>query len=281
VTEGAAAVNKCLFPVAGHGTGFLPISKVIPGEMLPVLDRPLLHYGVEEALAAGLGQIALVTGHGKQVIEDYFDINPVVEGWARGTAGEHRLDALNALIQRCDFASAHQQEARGLGDAVLSGRHLIEEQPFGVILVDDLCITGGAGVMAQMMEVYRRRRCSVVAVAEVAPEAVGRYGIIAGEAESEGLYRVTGLAEKPAPGDAPSSLAVIGRYILTPDIFGILGGMPAGENGCLQLTDALDAQARTGEVLAMKYSGRRFDCSHTRGLIDAANYLLEHGSSLG
>lgn len=266
-------ITKCLFPVAGHGTRFLPVTKSIPKEMLPVLNKPLVHYGVEEALAAGMSRIAFVTGEGKQAIEDYFEINHPVANWIRGTPKARSMDALNALIAQCEFSSIRQHEMKGLGDAILTGRPLIGEQPFGVILVDDLCADEDRGVMAQMLEVYRQYRCSIIAIERVAPDVTDQYGIIAGTPLAEGLYRVSDLVEKPDLPDAPSDLAIIGRYILTPDIFDILGETPPGKGGELQVTDALRVQARRGGVIACKFRGRRFDCGGVPGFIAAANFF--------
>lgn len=260
-----------MFPVAGYGTRFLPATKSMPKEMLPILNKPLIHYGVEEAVEAGMTGMAFVTGRGKRAIEDYFDITYELEDQISGTGKEVQLSEVHELLDRATFSYTRQIRMKGLGHAILTGEPLIGDEPFGVILADDLCVNHGPGVIAQMLGVYEEHACSIVAVEEVPPDKVDRYGVIAGEPLSEGLYRVTDMVEKPAPGDAPSNLAIIGRYLLTPDIFGILRDLPPGANGEVQITDALNRQAGQGKVLAYKFKGQRFDCGSIDGFVDATN----------
>ena len=270
-------IKKCLFPVAGYGTRFLPATKSMPKEMLPVVNKPLVQYGVEEAIEAGMTTCAMVTGRGKRAIADHFDINYELEHQIRGSGKEVYLESIRDVLDRGTFTMVRQREMRGLGHAILTGESLIGNEPFGVVLSDDLCLNSeGEGVLAQMASLYRQFRCSIVAIQEVPKDQVHKYGVIAGEAMKDGLYRVDSMIEKPTPEEAPSNLAIIGRYILTPDIFDILRDTPAGANGEVQLTDALMTQAQRGCVIAYKFQGRRFDCSSVPGFVEATNFVFEN-----
>ena len=269
-------IKKCLFPVAGYGTRFLPATKSMPKEMLPVVNKPLVQYGVEEAIAAGMNTISFVTGRGKRAITDHFDISYELEHQISGTGKEAYLKGIRDVLERGVFTMVRQREMNGLGHAILTGEPLIGAEPFGVVLSDDLCINNGEGVLAQMAKLFKQFRCSIVAIQEVPAEDTGNYGIIAGEQLKEGLYRVDDMVEKPPPEEAPSNLAIIGRYILTPDIFDILRTTPAGKNGEIQITDALLTQARKGCVMAYKFRGRRFDCGSVPGFVEATNYVYEN-----
>ncbi|MFU8814100.1 MAG: UTP--glucose-1-phosphate uridylyltransferase GalU [Pseudomonadales bacterium] len=268
-------IKKCLLPVAGYGTRFLPATKAMPKEMLPIVDKPLVQYGVEEAVEAGLTDIVFVTGRGKRAIEDHFDVSYELEHQIAGTGKEKALEGIRSLIDRCAFSYTRQVEMKGLGHAILTGRTLIGDSPFAVVLADDLCFGNRIGVLRQMVALFKQFRCSIVAIEEVPAADTGSYGVIAGEAISDRLYRVTDMVEKPAPEDAPSNLAIIGRYILTPDIFDILETTPAGKNGELQITDALLRQAKEGCVIAYKFDGRRFDCGSVEGYVEATNYCYQ------
>lgn len=268
-------ITKCLFPAAGYGTRFLPATKAQPKEMLPILNKPLIQYGVEEAMEAGMFNIACVTGRGKRAIEDHFDITFELESKISGTSKEEQLRCIRELIDNCTFSYTRQTHMRGLGDAILTGETLIGSQPFGVILADDLCVGEPDGVLTQMVRVYEKYRCSVVAVQEVPMDEVDKYGIVSGVRLDDELMRVDRMVEKPAPADAPSNLAVIGRYILTPDIFDILRNTPPGKNGEVQLTDALQTQAANGKVIAYRFHGRRFDCGSIEGFVEATNFFFE------
>ena len=270
-------IRKCLFPVAGYGTRFLPATKSMPKEMLPIVNKPLVQYGVEEAIQAGLREIALVTGRGKRAIADHFDISYELENQIAGTSKERYLTSIRNVLSEATFLTTRQPEMKGLGHAILTGECLIGDEAFGVILSDDLCINADDdGVMAQLVKLYKQFRCSIVAIQEVPIEDVEKYGVIAGDMMGDGLYRVTTMVEKPKPEDAPTNMAVIGRYILTPDIFDILRDTPPGKNGEIQLTDALMTQAQTGCVLAYKFRGKRFDCGSVPGFIEATNYVYEN-----
>jgi UTP--glucose-1-phosphate uridylyltransferase len=269
-------IKKCLFPVAGYGTRFLPATKSMPKEMLPIVNKPLVQYGVEEAIAAGMTTISFVTGRGKRAIADHFDISYELEHQIAGTGKEDYLESIRNVLNEGVFTMVRQREMKGLGHAILTGEPLIGNEPFGVVLSDDLCLNEGPGVLAQMVELYRRFRCSIVAVQEVPMEEAHKYGVISGEEMKKGLYRVDDMVEKPQPGEAPSNLAIIGRYILTPDIFDILRDTAPGKNGEVQITDALLAQAKTGCVMAYQFEGRRFDCGSVEGFVEATNHVFEH-----
>lgn len=270
-------IKKCLFPVAGYGTRFLPATKSMPKEMLPVVNKPLVQYGVEEAMQAGMTNCAFVTGRGKRAIADHFDISYELEHQIAGSKKENLLSSIRDVIDQGVFTMVRQREMLGLGHAILTGEPLIGPEAFGVVLSDDLCInTGGLGVLAQMVELYKQFRCSIVAVQEVPMDDISAYGVIAGESMRDGLYRVDHMVEKPSPDSAPSNLAIIGRYILTPDIFDIIRNTEPGANGEVQITDALQTQAQRGCVMAYKFQGRRFDCGSVPGFVEATNHVYEN-----
>ncbi|MBG7601315.1 MAG: UTP--glucose-1-phosphate uridylyltransferase GalU [Gammaproteobacteria bacterium] len=268
-------IRKCLFPAAGYGTRFLPATKAMPKEMLPILTKPLIQYGIEEALQAGMQNVAIVTGRGKRAIEDHFDTNYELEHLIDGTSKEAYLKEIRYLIEHCTFSYTRQIEMRGLGHAILTGEVLIGDEPFGVILADDLCSAEPDGVMHQMVQIYEKYRCSVVAIERVTPEETHKYGVIAGDEIEEGVFRVTDMIEKPSPEEAPSNLAIIGRYILTPDIFTILEKTPAGSGGEIQITDALLQQAKEGNVIAYEFNGDRYDCGSIDGFVAATNAFYQ------
>ena len=237
-------ITKCLFPAAGYGTRFLPATKAMPKEMLPVLTKPLIQYGVEEAMEAGLTEMAVVTGRGKRAIEDHFDISYELEHQIKGTEKERYLADIRNIIDVCTFSYTRQIEMKGLGHAILTGETLIGNVPFAVLLADDLCVGYGESVLGQMVELYKKYRCSIVAIEEIDIAESTKYGIVDGKEIENGVFMVSDMVEKPFPQDAPSNMAIIGRYILTPDIFDILKNTPAGKNGELQITDALKTQAK-------------------------------------
>lgn len=270
-------IKKCLFPAAGYGTRFLPATKAMPKEMLPVVNKPLIQYGVEEALEAGLKEIAVVTGRNKRAIEDHFDISYEMEQQILGTDKEEYLTGIRHLIDSCTFSYTRQIQMKGLGHAVLTGRTLIGDEAFAVVLADDLCInTEGDGVLQQMIKLYKQFRCSIVAIQEVPMADTAKYGVIDGEMISDNIYRVKSMVEKPNPEDAPSNLAIIGRYILTPDIFDLIEKTEPGKGGEIQITDALMKQAQDGCVIAYKFKGQRFDCGSVEGYIEATNFCYQN-----
>jgi UTP--glucose-1-phosphate uridylyltransferase len=269
-------ISKCMFPVAGYGTRFLPATKSMPKEMLPVVNKPLVQYGVEEAIEAGMTTCALVTGRGKRAIADHFDISYELEHQISGSSKEVYLDSIRNVLDKGIFTMVRQREMKGLGHAILTGQTLIGNEPFGVVLSDDLCLNDGPGVLAQMAELYNQFRCSIVAIMEVPEDEVHKYGVIAGEALKDGIYRVERMVEKPPAEEAPSNLAIIGRYILTPDIFDIIRETEPGANGEIQLTDALQTQAERGCVMAYKFKGRRFDCGSVPGFVEATDFVYRN-----
>jgi len=278
-------IKKCLFPAAGYGTRFLPATKATPKEMLPVLTKPLIQYGVEEAVEAGISTMAIVTGRGKRAIEDHFDISYELEHQIKGTTKEHLLNEIRSLISQCTFSYTRQTQMRGLGHAILTGDTLIGDEPSAVILADDLCtnnsLDSNEGVLSQMLTIYNKYHCCVIAIEEVPLDKIDKYGVIEGEAmdDSHLLYRVSNMVEKPAVEEAPSNLAIIGRYILTPDIFDILRETKPGKSGEVQITDALLEQAKEGRVIAYKFNGTRFDCGSVEGFVKATNYFFQKESS--
>lgn len=269
-------IKKCLFPAAGFGTRFLPATKAVPKEMLPILTKPLLQYGVEEALSAGISTMAIVTGRGKRSIEDHFDNSFELESQLIGTPKEHYLKEIQDVIQRSTFTYVRQHKMLGLGHAILTGQPLIGNEPFAVILADDLCDCNN-GAISQMIKVYNKYKCSIIAIEEVPEKETSKYGIIAGEAinGSKNIFHVTDMIEKPDIGNAPSNLAIIGRYILTPDIFDILKDTSPDKNNELQITSALLSQAKKNKVIAYKLDGKRFDCGNIKGFIEASNHFAK------
>ncbi|MDD4856171.1 MAG: UTP--glucose-1-phosphate uridylyltransferase GalU [Sulfuricurvum sp.] len=270
-------ISVCLFPAAGYGTRFLPVTKAMPKEMLPVLTKPLIQYGVEEAMDAGMNTMAIVTGRGKRAIEDHFDVSYELEHQIKGTSKEKMLADIRHIIDKCTFSYTRQIEMKGLGHAILTGETLIGNQPFAVILADDLCVNESDGVLSQMVELYKKYQCSIVAIEEIDPSQTDKYGVIAGEEIESGIYRVTNMVEKPSPQDAPTNLAIIGRYILTPDIFDIIRTTKPGKGGEIQITDALLEQAKAGKVIAYKFHGKRYDCGSIDGYVQATIELYQKG----
>ncbi|MCG6357973.1 UTP--glucose-1-phosphate uridylyltransferase GalU [Vibrio fluvialis] len=269
-------IKKCLFPAAGYGTRFLPATKSMPKEMMPVVNKPLIEYGVEEAIQAGMTDMCVVTGRGKHSLMDHFDKNYELEHQISGTAKESLLTDIRTLIDSASFTFIRQNEMKGLGHAILTGRPLVGDNPFAVVLADDLCVNPEQGVLAQMVALYNQFRCSIVAVQEVPESETHKYGVIAGELIKDDIFRVDDMVEKPEPGTAPSNLAIIGRYILTPDIFDLIEQTEPGKGGEIQITDALLKQAKAGCVLAYKFKGQRFDCGSVEGYIEATNYCYEN-----
>ncbi|MEA3353647.1 MAG: UTP--glucose-1-phosphate uridylyltransferase GalU, partial [Campylobacterota bacterium] len=247
-------IKKCLFPAAGYGTRFLPATKATPKEMLPVLTKPLIQYGVEEAIEAGIDTMAIVTGRGKRAIEDHFDISYELEHQIKDTPKEHYLTQIREVINNCTFSYTRQTHMKGLGHAILTGETLIGQNPFAVLLADDLCDNDleDNGVLSQMVSLYEKYKCSIVAIEEIPNKDTDKYGVIAGNEIAEGLYEISDMVEKPDPKDAPSNMAIIGRYILTPEIFDILRETKPGVGGEIQITDALLTQAKKSRVLAYK-----------------------------
>jgi UTP--glucose-1-phosphate uridylyltransferase len=273
-----STINKCLFPVAGYGTRFLPATKAIPKEMLPILTKPLIQYGVEEAMSAGMTTMAMVTSKYKKAIENHFKPHADIEASIKGTAKASLLDEVNHASERCDFTYIEQQEMLGLGHAIYTGKVLIGNEPFAVILPDDLCTSDGDSVLKQMTKLYDQHPdCCIVAIEEVPMTEVDKYGVIDGELleSSNDAYRVKNMVEKPSPEDAPTNLAIIGRYILTPEIFDVLENTAPDKNGEIQITDALMTLAKEGKVIAYKFQGARYDCGSVKGFVVATNHFAK------
>ena len=284
-------IKKCLFPVAGYGTRFLPATKAIPKEMLPILTKPLIQYGVEEAMSAGMTTMAMVTSKYKQAIKNHFEPHADIEASIKGSAKESLLDEVNHASSVCDFTYIEQDQMLGLGHAIYTGKPLIDNEPFAVILPDDLCTNDGDSVLKQMSDIYRQYPdCCVVAVEEVPDQDVDKYGIVEistipdaplniaplGNAlgVKNSTFKITNMIEKPCLSDAPTNLAIIGRYILTPEIFDVLENTVADKNGEIQITDALMTLAKQGKVIAYKFEGKRFDCGSVNGFVSATNYFF-------
>lgn len=273
-------VRKAVFPVAGLGTRFLPATKAMPKEMLPVVDKPLIQYAVEEAYEAGIRQMIFVTGRTKRAIEDHFDTAYELENELQA----HRKLAMLEVVNRVkpndmDCVFVRQARALGLGHAVLCARQLVGDEPFAVLLADDLMI-GTPGILAQMVEQYERHGGSVIAVQDVPREQTRSYGIVSTVAGGERLAKMTGIVEKPDPADAPSTLAVAGRYVLTPRIFGEVGAV-RGAGGEIQLTDGIARLLAIEDVFAYRYQGTRYDCGSKLGFLQATVDLAQAHQDVG
>jgi len=270
-------VTKAVFPVAGLGTRFLPATKASPKEMLPIVDKPLIQYAVEEAIAAGITDMIFVTGRNKRSIEDHFDKAFELEAELQAKGKTKLLkEVRNLLPEGVTCAYVRQAEALGLGHAVLCARHLVGEQPFAVILADDL-IDAKMPVMKQMAQVHGKNGGSVIAVQNVPKEQTASYGIASVERISAGLSKMTAIVEKPSPKEAPSTLGVVGRYILSPRIFHFLQNLRPGAGREIQLTDAIGRLMREESVYAYEFEGRRYDCGSKIGYLEATvDLALQH-----
>jgi UTP--glucose-1-phosphate uridylyltransferase len=273
-------LTKAVFPVAGMGTRFLPATKASPKEMLPVVDKPLIQYAVEEAYEAGIRHMIFVTGRSKRAIEDHFDTAYELEAELKAAGKQVLLDVVHS-VQPDDMFCSYVRQARalGLGHAVLCAEHLVGDEPFAVLLADDLMRgkAGGPGVLKQMADVFAKQQASVLAVQEVPLAQVHRYGIVAGERMSDQLVSVQKMVEKPKADVAPSRLAVAGRYILTPAVFDRIRAGGRGVQGEIQLTDGIAGLLASEKVLAYSYEGKRYDCGSKEGFLQATVELaLEH-----
>ena len=278
-------VRKAVFPAAGWGTRFLPATKAQPKEMLPLVDKPIIQYAVEEAVAAGIEQVIIVTSSQKRAIEDHFDLSYELEHLLEEKGDIDMLRQIRHISDLAQIAYVRQKEQLGLGHAVLMAKDLIGHEPFAVILPDDV-VVADRPCIGQLIHVYQQTHGSVVAVMEVPHEETPRYGIIAGELTEDPLdhgrlYRVTRLVEKPAPKDAPSDLAIIGRYVLTPKIFDKLEQTQRGAGGEIQLTDAIQALMEEQQVYGYEFDGTRYDAGTTMGWLQASVELALGRSDLG
>jgi UTP--glucose-1-phosphate uridylyltransferase len=268
----AKKVRKAVFPVAGLGTRFLPATKAQPKEMLPLIDKPIIQYGVEEAIAAGCDQIIMVTGRGKSAIEDHFDVSYELEKMLEDRGKTDLLKIVQQISDMIHIAYVRQKEALGLGHAVLMGAELVGDEPFAVILPDDV-IDAPVPCLKQMIEVYNETGCSVVATQVIEGRAISAYGVIDGESvagkHNGRLFELRGLVEKPKLEEAPSNLAIVGRYILTPAIFEMLSSIQPGSGGELQLTDGLRALLKKEKIYGFTFEGKRHDAGDKLGFLKA------------
>jgi UTP--glucose-1-phosphate uridylyltransferase len=264
-------VRKAVFPAAGLGTRFLPATKAMPKEMLPLVDKPIIQYGVEEAVAAGCDQIIIVTGRGKQAIEDHFDVSYELEKMLEERGKTDLLQIVRQISDLIHIAYVRQKEALGLGHAVLTARELVGNEPFAVLLADDV-IDAEVPCLRQLMKVFEKTQCSVLATQVVEGPGISAYGVLEGKpvpGSNGKLYEVVGLVEKPRPEDAPSNLAVIGRYILTPTVFETLSDIKAGAGGELQLTDGLRQLLKKEKIYGYVFDGKRHDTGDKLGFLKA------------
>ena len=269
MNDSTATIRKAVFPVAGLGTRFLPATKALAKEMLPVVDKPLIQYAVEEAYAAGIRHMIFVTGRNKRAIEDHFDTAFELEAELE-TKNKTALLAIARSILPDDMVLSYVRQPRmlGLGHAVLCAEHLVGDEPFAVLLADDL-MTGERAVLAQMADVYNRTGASVLAVQEVPQDQTGRYGIVVGETVEDRLIKVSHMVEKPKPEIAPSRMAAAGRYILTPAVFDQIRQQTSGAGGEIQLTDGIAGLMQSEAVYALQYLGKRYDCGSKEGFLEA------------
>lgn len=270
-------ITKAVFPVAGLGTRFLPVTKASPKEMLPVVDKPLIQYAVEEAMAAGITEMIFITGRNKRAIEDHFDKAYELEAELAARDKQAMLDVLRSIKPdsvQCFYV--RQAEALGLGHAVLCAERLVQDEPFAVILADDL-LDGNPPVMKQMVDLHAHYGSSIIGVETIAPEQSRSYGVVAGTAFGDRLLKLNGIVEKPAPENAPSNLGVVGRYVLTSSIFKHLHNIQPGAGGELQLTDGIAALLKQESVLSYQFEGTRYDCGSKQGYLQATvNFALRH-----
>ncbi len=275
-----SAIRKAVFPVAGLGTRFLPATKASPKEMLPVVDKPLIQYAVEEAYSAGIRHMIFVTGRSKRAIEDHFDTAYELENELEAAGKNELLQLVRSVAPNdMDCAFVRQPRSLGLGHAVLCAEPLVGREPFAVLLADDLMVgpQGGQPVMAQMAGAFRKQGRSLLAVQEVPQDQVRRYGIVAGEPAGGPLIRIDRIVEKPSPEEAPSRMGVAGRYILTPGVFDEIRNQPQGVGGEIQLTDAIARLMAREAVYAFRYDGKRYDCGSKEGFLEATVELaLQH-----
>ena len=274
-------LQKAIFPVAGLGTRFLPATKSIPKEMLTVVDRPLIQYAVDEAVEAGIDTLIFVTGRSKNAIVDYFDRSPELEAELEAKGKTEALERVRNVIPphvKCFYV--RQPQPLGLGHAVLCARELVGNDPFAVLLADDLMV-GQPSIMSQMVEQFNEWRTSILAVQDVPREDTRKYGIVAGTEVNPQMVDVNAIVEKPAPEQAPSTLAVAGRYILTPGIFAEIASQQTGVGGEIQLTDAIASLLRRERVFAFRYQGKRYDCGSKQGFLQATVDLARQHPEMG
>jgi len=263
-------IKHCLFPVAGFGTRFLPVTKTVPKELLPILDKPLIQYAIDEAYESELTEMVLVINEHKLAIKKYFEPFPYLESLISSSTKIDKLNCINNITRNCNLNFINQTEMLGLGHAILQGKDVVGNNPFAVVLPDDLCYDEDQSVMKQMQEIFKENKDKcIVAVEEVNINDVNKYGVISFKSSSNNAFQVDDMIEKPSSSEAPSNLAIIGRYILTPDIFEILEQTEPDHNGEIQITNALRKIAKNGKVIAYKFKGKRIDCGSVDGYIKA------------
>jgi UTP--glucose-1-phosphate uridylyltransferase len=271
------AITKAVFPAAGLGTRFLPATKAMPKEMLPLVDKPLIQYVVEEAVSSGIEEVVLVTGRGKRAIEDHFDVAFELEEELKAKGKHKMLSEIQRIADMVTFCYIRQKKALGLGHAVLTAKRVVGSDPFAVLLGDDV-IDAATPVLRQMMNVYQRYPGTILAIQKVPRSQTGHYGIIDARRIENGVYLVKDLVEKPAPEEAPSNLAIIGRYILTPEIFGALEHTKPGKGGEIQLTDGLRLLMEKQPLYAFEFEGTRYDAGDKLGFLKATvEFGLKNG----
>jgi UTP--glucose-1-phosphate uridylyltransferase len=269
-------VRKAVFPAAGLGTRFLPATKASPKEMLPLVDKPLIQYVVEEAVASGVESVIIVTGRGKAAIEDHFDVSFELEKLLESRGKQAELKAMRAISEIARVSYVRQQEALGLGHAVLQARDLVGNEPFAVMLSDDI-VDSETPALRQLLEIYEKYDAPVIGAMQVAGEAISRFGVIDGQEVEEGIYKIKDMVEKPSFADAPSDLAIIGRYVLTPDIFAELDKTRPGAVGEIQITDAMRSLLKQRPFYAVRLKGKRYDAGDKLGfLIATVEFALKH-----
>lgn len=267
-------VRKAVIPAAGLGTRFLPITKSIPKEMLPIVDKPTIQYIIEEIVASGIEEILIINGRNKESIINHFDKVPELEALLKAGGKTEALEQVEAITNMAKIFSVRQKEAKGLGHAVLCAKEFVGDEPFAVVLGDDIVYNDENPALKQMVDVYNAHGASVIGVQQVAPDQVNKYGIVSGDAVGERVYRVNDLVEKPAIGTAPSTMAILGRYIITPGIFDVLEHTGKGAGGEIQLTDGLKTLATMETMFAYDFVGKRYDVGDKLGFLQAT---VEYG----
>lgn len=268
-------IKKAIIPAAGLGTRFLPATKAQPKEMLPIVDKPTIQFIIEEAVASGIEEILIVTGRNKRSIEDHFDKNYELEAALKAKGDDKMLHLIEDITNMVNIHYVRQKEPKGLGHAIYCARSFVGNEPFAVLLGDDI-VTNPVPCLKQLMDVYEQVNTSVLGVQPVSKTEVDKYGVIAGQEISPGLYRVNGLVEKPVVEEAPSNIAILGRYIITPEIFNILASTSPGKGGEIQLTDALVQLLTTQQIYAYSFAGRRYDVGNKLGFLQATvEFALE------
>ncbi|GBC81486.1 UTP--glucose-1-phosphate uridylyltransferase [bacterium HR10] len=278
--RGVMRIRKAVFPAAGLGTRFLPATKAQPKEMLPLVDKPLIQYAVEEAIQSGIEQMIIVTGRGKNAIEDHFDIAFELEQALEERGKRDQAEEIRRIAEMTRFAYVRQKKALGLGHAILVARDLVDDEPFAVLLGDDV-IDAPTPCVRQLMAVFERYRAPVIALMRIEGPEISRFGVVRGEMVEPRVYRLLDMVEKPRPEDAPSNLAIVGRYILTPDIFEELEVTPPGAGGEIQLTDALRALLRRRPIYGYEFEGRRYDAGDKLGFLIATVELALKREDIG